>query len=815
MDKYHSYYIRFTITQRECEIEDDIAVDVDSISFDCPGDSAIIHVSTTGDGVTWTATTNDNWIEITNPNSSEITVTVTGENRTRRNKQGTVTITSNISGKDPIEVTIIQKPTMFFYVIPDSLQFNSDGETITVDVQTNYAFSVSVPATASSWLSATVSQNTGNNTAWTVSFTALANSDTANPRTTVVTFATNYDGECEWGNMPFVTIEQDKAEPYIPPTPDAYFDVLELYGDFPYYAELGGFTHERSFMDESFYDCCSDFSKGDIGGVAYLMPLRACALQVYYDTNVDLTGLTYQIEHISPANPSQEWLEVVMDPEEYGWSSKDSRGIDYPGDFILIKTRDSFEGSHLYEETYTGYVHIKEKATGQILRTIPVKCIPGDYHAERVSASETETGTLKKRNLELSTTVPASGGTVDVWVYANDSAYISDHPDDDISWNNLSFYYEDGETEIPVTQSQDPQGYIDKIYDTRCNQNGRFHLVVKVGRNTMFSDRTRGFELSSENSGYELIDTDSYCRIKINQRRDGILSEDNYRIQEFYYVSGDMIPVYDGEGYEASHITGGTCQGNGLTIRPHVSILCDVERASYPGHISTQEVLDGNMIIYDENRQQYIVNPDVLMSAVTYVNGSSWITVNENYNAQTDTPFEFYIRPNTGYSSAGEARTAIITLTYSRAYDRPRQFRITQEYKQVVQAQVNMLMYSGGSPSVSYVENATGMVDSNGYIIINNQMNPYIHIEGEENVMFTVVPSNSTACTFERITGNYHRQDGGDSSEIDFYTPYQIDGTGCDLYFNDDAGYGVTYTIRIVCQKPERTDRTLTIVVIR
>ena len=804
-----------TITQRECEIEDDIAVDVDSISFDCPGDSAVIHVSTTGDGVTWTATTNDNWIEIANPSSSEITVTVTGENRTRRNKQGTVTITSNISGKDPIEITIMQKPTMFFTVSTDTLQFDADGGTIVVDVYTNYAFSVSITASDSNWLSATRSQNTGNNTAWTVTFTALANSDTANPRTTVVTFVANYDGECEWGNMPFVTIEQDKAEPYIPPTPGAYFDVLELYGDFPYYAELGGYTHERSFMDENFYDCCADFTKGDIGGVVYLMPLRACSIQIYYDTNVDISNIIYEIEHISPANPSQEWLEVVLDPKGYGWSDKDSDRELYPGNFIMVKTFDNYEGTSLYDDTYTAYVHIKNGTTGKILKTIPVKCIPGDYRAERVSASKTETGSLKTRNLELDTIVPVTGGSVDVWVYANDSAYIVDHPDDDISWNSLTFYYEDGETRLPTRRNETSDGYIDKIYDTRCNDGERFHLIIKTGPNTSYSEITKGFELASENSGYQLIDLDSYCRVTFKQEKDRVLSQTNYRISEFYTLDSGMEPIFDGDAYDYSNITGATCDGNGHTIHPRFKAIYDYTRASNPSVTLTGETMNDGMITYDETKGQNVLNPNVLeVTDINYVNGgTNWIIQNNNYVPTQNNPFEFYIRPNSGHSQTGEARTAIITITYKGCSPQAtKQFRIVQNYQYVEMQEVNMKMLSGGTTGTEYVGSATANTTSNGYIVINNDYNNYIYLSGEENVTIAIMPNTSTACTLESITDQQggHMNDGVD---IDIYRPISISGSWCQLFLKNKASSNSTYTINIMCSKNDRTTKTLTLLV--
>ena len=131
-------------------------------------------------------------------------------------------------------------------------------------------------------------------------------------------------------------------------------------------------------------------------------------------------------------------------------------------------------------------------------------------------------------------------------------------------------------------------------------------------------------------------------------------------------------------------------------IHPKVTITYDMVRASSPGRIQEAHPLNDGMIVYDETKQHNVVNPNVLSSAITYVNGSDWIQVDENYDSQSETPFEFYIRPNTGYTAGGQSRSAIITLTYTHGAP-PRQFSITQSYKQVEPATFGVYLWATNS----------------------------------------------------------------------------------------------------------------------
>ena len=699
-----------TITQLECEEVETFDVDDADIRFVCNDDMRELEINAT-DGVSWTATASDNRFglylgsetpdqEVTGTGSKTLHIVTLLDNRNvRYDIQGTLRIQSSLG--DDVTINLYQEPTpVLEYDGQTQFEFGMGGGNEPFTFKTNFDVNVTIQQNTN-WLTYTKG-NLGATADDGLQITFHANQNqTANPLSATITISSVYNGSCDKPADITLYIYQEAG---IPPTPDAYFAVNELYGDFPYYAELGGYTHERSFMSEDYYDCCSDFDKGDIGGVVYLMPVRACAIQVYYDTNVDITGLTYEIEHISPANPAQEWLEVVMDPEEYGWSEVDSRDEPYPGDFILIKTRDRFDGTDLYEDTYTGYVHIKEKATGNILCSIPVKCIAVDIRGESVKVSATESTRDLEKNLKIgsesSPAVGAAGGFVDVWVYTNDSAYISDYipgifiaDDNDVNWNKLTFYYPD-DTRMPVVQAQDPMGYIDKIYDTTCNDNGLQLLRVYVAPNYSFNDAvTHGFHVRTENAGFEIFDGGNNAQVRIVQARDRVISESNYRIEEFFYTDNNMEPVFDGQGVDTSNITGGTCDGDSLVINPKVTITYDMVRASSPDRIQEAHPLNDGMIVYDETKQHNVVNPNVLSSAITYVNGSDWIQVNENYDAQSETPFEFYIRPNTGYTAGGQSRSAIITLTYTHGAP-PRQFSITQSYKQVEPPELDVKLWA-------------------------------------------------------------------------------------------------------------------------
>jgi len=812
--------ITIHVIQEACEEPGTFDVDTSDIVFECLNDTRELSVSASDD-VTWTATTsNDDFgiyidgsnigNEIVGAGNDTIYIKALVENRkTTVTISDVLTIVSSLG--DEKEISLKLPPTPVLEYDGDTIfTLSKDGESKTVTLLTNFDVEITVSA---NWLKYTKGQlGMFADDGLDITFSAEKNEvQTSNNAT--VTIRSLYNGECDAPEDIVLMFTQEPADAPIPD--DSYFDIVNIAGDFPYYAELGGYTHERSFMDENFYDCCADFTKGDIGGVVYLMPLRACAIQIYYDTNVDISNITYEIEHISPANPSQEWLEVVLDPKGYGWSDKDSDGELYPGNFIMVKTFDNYEGTSLYDDTYTAYVHIKNGTTGKILKTIPVKCIPGDYRAERVSASKTETGSLKTRNLELDTIVPVTGGSVDVWVYANDSAYIGDHPDDDISWNSLTFYYEDGETRLPTRRNETSDGYIDKIYDTRCNDGERFHLVIKTGPNTSYSEITKGFELASENSGYQLIDLDSYCRVTFKQEKDRVLSQTNYRISEFYTLDSGMEPIFDGDAYDYSNITGATCDGNGHTIHPRFKAIYDYTRASNPSVTLTGETMNDGMITYDETKGQNVLNPNVLeVTDINYVNGgTNWIVQNNNYVPTQNSPFEFYIRPNSGHSQTGEARTAIITITYKGCSPQAtKQFRIVQNYQYVEMQEVNMKMLSGGTTGTEYVDSATANTTSNGYIVINNDYNNYIYLSGEENVTIAIMPNTSTACTLESITDQQggHMNDGVD---IDIYRPISISGSWCQLFLKNKAPSNSTYTINIMCTKADRTTKTLTLLV--
>ena len=699
------------ITQLECEVEQwTFEVNDDDLRFECfPSDAQEVEI-TASENVEWTATTSSGRFKIylagevlsttaTGTGSATLFVKPTMTNtNVRYDIEETLTIRSNFG--DEIEIALYQAPTPILSLDSPSpnLSFDSTGETKFIDLVTNFPVIVSIPQADAAWLSYSVGNlGTDADDGLRVQFTASSNGPAQRGTTAIISL--DYNGECDVPNSIVINISQEAK--YEPPIPGAKFEVTDIFADYPYYAELGGFSHEYSFMSEDFYNSCG-LSNGDVGGVVYLMPVHSCAIQVYYDTNVDLSNLTYEIVHVSPQNPEQEWLEVLMDPSKYrcleeypemecGWSDVDSRDEPYPGEFILIKTRDSFEGSHLYDDEYTGYVKIKVASTGQVLRTIPVKCIGVDINSESVEVSDSANGNKKSRITIGSDDNPAvgpAGGFVDLWVYTNDSAYFSDHPDNDVSWNGLTFYYEDGTTIIPVIGTQDPaqMGYIDKICDTRCNNNEFMHIKVKVDPNCQNTNIEKGFELSTENAGYLILDSGNRAKVKIVQARNRV-SESNYRIEEFYVVNNEMTPVWGGDHQygEYKYITGATCDGNGHTITPSIKVLYDESELCNPGVLTPQEPLNDDRVIYDETQQHNIANPTVIEASIQYLDDTGWISQNGNYNAQTGQPFEFYIKPYTGYTdNEGAERSAIITVTYKNcAPQQTRQLRITQSYMKV------------------------------------------------------------------------------------------------------------------------------------
>ena len=714
-----------TVTQLECEEQPTFNVDDDDILFECYGDTYEIEVEAS-EGVTWTARTTDNDFEI-KTGSTSFTNEVTGTGN------GTVIVKSlaenrnvgtNVVYEDVIEFTsslgdnktidIYQEPTPIFeYTGGNEFSFDETGGSTSISIVTNFDVNVSINQTGN-WLSYTKGNlDSTADDGLVITFTAEQNG-IPQERSASISINSNYQGECASPDAIELTVEQEAK--YVPPIPGAKFNVTDIFADFPYYAELGGFSHEYSFMSEEFYDNCG-LSDGDVGGVVYLMPVHSCAIQVYYDTNIDLSNLTYEIVHVSPQNPEQEWLEVLMDPSKYrcleeypdmecGWSDTDSRDEPYPGDFILIKTRDTFEGNDLYNDEYTGYVKIKVASTGQVLRTIPVKCIAVDISGEKVKVSDSANGS-KKGKLTLgsndSPAVGAMGGFVDLWVYTNDSAYFSDHDDNDISWNKLSFYYEDGETIIPVTRDQDPEGmgYIDKICDTRCNPNEFLHIKVKVEPNCLFSNVERGFELSTENAGYRFLDLGlkDNAEVTIIQARNRT-SESNYRVEEFFVANNEMTPVWDSShpyGGEYKYITGATCDGTGHTITPTIQILYDESQLCNPGVTTPREPLNDNRVIYDETYSHNVANPSVIEASIQYLDGTSWIVANPNYYATTGQPFEFYIQPYTGYTDTDNGnteRSAKITVTYKNCSPQiSRELKITQSYMKVAPAELPVQLY--------------------------------------------------------------------------------------------------------------------------
>ncbi|MBQ1799270.1 MAG: BACON domain-containing protein, partial [Prevotella sp.] len=350
------------VTQLECEPEQwTFEVDDDDIRFECfPSDAEEVQI-TASENVEWTATTSDARFNIYLAGEAPSTaVTGTGNatlyvkpmianTNVRYEVEGHLTIVSNFG--DEVEITLYEDATpILAYTGTRSFSFGENGGSTAITLITNFNVVVTIPEEAQSWLHYSIGElGTDATDGLEVSFTIDAN-NAANERYANVTISLDYDGDCDAPDDITIAFNQDGK--YIPPIPGAKFEVTDIFADFPYYAELGGYSHEYSFMSEDFYDSCG-LSNGDIGGVVYLMPVHSCAIQVYYDTNVDLSNLTYEIVHVSPQNPEQEWLEVLMDPSEYrggiGWSDVDSRDEPYPGDFILIKTRDSFEGSSLYD----------------------------------------------------------------------------------------------------------------------------------------------------------------------------------------------------------------------------------------------------------------------------------------------------------------------------------------------------------------------------------------------------------------------------------------------------------------------------------
>jgi hypothetical protein len=105
------------------------------------------------------------------------------------------------------------------------------------------------------------------------------------------------------------------------------------------------------------------------------------------------------------------------------------------------------------------------------------------------------------------------------------------------------------------------------------------------------------------------------------------------------------------------------------------------------------------MIIYDEQAGHDILNPNVLeVTNITYQGGSGWIDVNQNYTPIKNQPFEFYIKPNTGYTAGGSSRKASITITYKNCSPQiSRTLEITQSYKQVEPATFGVYLWAYNS----------------------------------------------------------------------------------------------------------------------